>query len=117
MILLSLAPGRAPGEFIAEYDPGRPTTVNLTWTAVPSEHRNGVLRGYTVTVVPSQGAGEALEANVTSNQESLQLDNLVPNTLYNFSIAAFTSIGRGPSSTTQVHLLPRGVLSKAEKCP
>ena len=107
----SSGPGAAPGNFTVDYNPARPTVINLRWRSLPTEHHNGVIRGYVVTALPVQGPGEPLHLNITPpSLESFQLSDLTPNTLYNISIAAFTAVGRGPMSSAQIRLLPRGKL-------
>ena len=100
------APGEAPRRFTASRDRASPTLVNLRWAAIPARHRNGVIRGYEVTAVPSQG--ETLEMNISSHLVMFQLTGLTRKTLYTISIAAFTEVGKGPTATIQILLLPGG---------
>lgn len=103
-----LVPAIGPANFTATFSTRLPTSIMLEWTAIPPEHQNGIIIGYVVTVVPSVGNTEPRELNLTSNLVIYEVMDLIPNTQYSVTIAAYTEEGPGPVSTTQVMLLPRG---------
>ena len=68
------------------------TFVVLQWSAPPSEHSNGIIRAYTVTVSEHE-TGRSY--NLSSPQTELSIGNLHPFYWYNFSVCAVT-IAQGP---------------------
>lgn len=105
---LPSGPEIAPANFVATRHRIRSGSIVLQWTAIPPEHRNGLLTGYVVTTVPSNGQSQPREENVEPNLVSFEVAGLTPNTQYNVSISAFTNAGRGPAARAQVTLFPRG---------
>ena len=71
------------------------TSVLLSWRPPLAQYQNGVIRSYYVefTVVNST---EALFQYITQDQY-LVINNLEPNTVYSYRVAAYT-VGRGPFS-------------------
>ena len=63
------------------------TFVVLQWSAPPSEHINGIIRAYTVTVSEHE-TGRSY--NLSSPQTELSIGNLHPFYWYNFSVCAVT---------------------------
>lgn len=102
-------PEVAPANFIATRHTRRSGSIVLQWTAIPLQHRNGLLTGYVVTTVPSNGRDQPQELILEPNLASFELTGLTPDTQYNISISAFTEAGRGPTAEAQVMLNPRGI--------
>ena len=72
--------------------PGSQTSVTVSWT--PPVEKNGILTNYTIT----WQAGAYMSSNsvvVDSNSSSYVVAGLQTCVLYNFSVAASTSIGGG----------------------
>ena len=66
------------------------------WNEVHCSQRNGLITGYTVMISNS---------NITYNLNSTEiiiLNDLVFGTVYNISVAAVNSVGRGPFSAVFV---------------
>jgi len=68
------------------------TFVVLQWSAPPSEHINGIIRAYTVTVSEHE-TGRSY--NLSSPHTELSIGNLHPFYWYNFSVCAVT-VAQGP---------------------
>ena len=88
------------------FDPTKPAIVDLSWSSLPPEQHNGIILGYLVMAIPSQG--DSRELNISADLEEVQLTGLTLNVFYNFSVAAFTSAGVGPAASMQILLLPGG---------
>ena len=69
----------------------------LKWDLPPPQHQNGIIIGYTVNIT-------ALETGATIQMstpyQNMMLYSLRPFTTYSCIVAARTSIGLGPFSTT-----------------
>lgn len=74
----------------------QPDSISYVWDAPPCGQRNGEILGYSNILNPANDAegmsfvGKSLSPEVTVQQ-------LTPCTVYNFSVAALTVIGDGPS--------------------
>ena len=79
------------------------TSVTITWDPPPVENQNGIITGYFIDV-------EAIETGETfqlfSESNTLHVDTLRPFTTYVCIIAAQTSIGIGPYSTSVTVITP-----------
>jgi receptor-type tyrosine-protein phosphatase Q len=69
----------------------------LSWSPPPVEDHNGVITGYTIQVT-NASTGEIF--TVTSQENSTEIQSLRPFTTYTCVVAAQTSAGIGPYSTT-----------------
>ena len=69
------------------------TANNLTWNEVNCSQRNGLITGYTVMI-----SNSSIAYNFNSTERYIILNDLVFGTVYNISIAAVNSVGRGPFS-------------------
>ena len=69
----------------------------LSWSPPPVEDRNGALTGYVIQVTNTT-TGETFA--VTSQENSTEIGSLKPYTTYICVVAAQTSVGVGPYSTT-----------------
>ena len=69
----------------------------LSWNPPPVEDRNGPITGYAIQVT-NFGTGESF--TVTSQENSTEIRSLRPFTTYTCVVAAQTSAGIGPYSTT-----------------
>ena len=69
----------------------------LSWSPPPVEDRNGAITGYTIQVT---NAGTEETFTVTSQGSSTEIRSLRPFTTYTCVVAAQTSAGIGPYSTT-----------------
>ena len=67
------------------------TANNLTWNEVNCSQRNGPITGYTVMI-----SNSSITYNLNSTERYIILNDLVFGTVYNISVAAVNSVGRGP---------------------
>ncbi len=74
------------------------TSLYLQWNQLPIEQRNGVIRGYSIQLRHTR-TGITTIHNTT--ETSLQLMNLKPYSMYEYAIAAYTSVGQGPTASSQ----------------
>lgn len=95
-----LAPTAAP--FNASIEAVDETSALMNWTPPPSEHLNGLLRGYLV-VVNGLETTEVLEKETVNT--SLLLTDLHPFNTYQFVVAART-VGLGPFSRPLTFQMP-----------
>ena len=65
------------------------TSVMMSWKAIPTEHENGLLRGYMVQL---DGIDDDLIYGCTLNMNIKQLEK---SKVYKLRVAGFTSKGRG----------------------
>ena len=65
----------------------------IAWNKVNCSQRNGLITGYTVMI-----SNSSITYNLNSTERYIILNDLVFGTVYNISIAAFNSVGRGPFS-------------------
>ncbi len=82
-VVLNSGPSAHPARFRAEYDRSRPTSVQLSWEAVPEEQRNGVITGYVLVVTAV--TGNDIISNTTALRPSLflyQVTGLMIDTVY-----------------------------------
>ncbi|XP_019858697.1 PREDICTED: uncharacterized protein LOC109586910 [Amphimedon queenslandica] len=70
---------------------------NLTWNEVDCSRRNGLITGYTVRI-----SNNSITYNLTSTERHIILNDLVFGTVYNISVAATNSVGKGPFSDSIV---------------
>ena len=78
------------------------TSIFLSWRPPLIQYWNGIIRGYYVefTLVNST----EVWAQYTTQDQHLLIDNLEPNTMYVYRVAAYT-VGRGPFSETLMIVL------------
>ena len=73
----------------------------VTWDAVPSTDRNGIITGYTVYY--KAVSGHMINKNerlirVNASVRTLDMSGLEEHVMYNISVSANTSVGEGPRS-------------------
>jgi len=78
-------------------------SVVLTWDPPPPEDQNGPIVGYVINVTVIE-TGEMFQ--LTSSTNTLSVASLKPFTHYVCIIAARTSVGLGPFSTTVTVMTP-----------
>ena len=83
---------------------GFATRIKLSWT--PPTELNGIITEYFLTY--STGSGELSSANIAASVTSYTVTGLEENTLYQLTVSAETSAGRGEGSTVSVRTLPDG---------
>ena len=66
---------------------------NLTWNKLNCSEENGITTSYTVLI-----SNSSITYNISSTNTHIILNGLVFGTMYNISVAAVNSIGRGPFS-------------------
>ena len=90
-IFLNIAPSGWP--ISLQVFAANSTTNNLTWNEVNCSRRNGLITGYTVMI-----SNSSITYNLNSTERYIILNDLVFGTVYNISVAAVNSVGRGPFS-------------------
>ena len=71
------------------------TSLFLSWSLPPAKHRNGVIKGYNITIAE---IGNHTDLDYVSEETHVLINNLKPDVRYTCRIAAFTSVGVGPFS-------------------
>ena len=78
------------------------TALKVNWTSLPRTFRNGILLGYRIFIwQKSEGEESSLNTTVGRRIFSKQFEELFKWTIYCVKVAAFTSVGDGPSSEVQ----------------
>ena len=83
------------------------TSIQVTWTPVKVEDRNGIIKGYKVIyrALPN-GNNDTKVVNITIESQdtgiTLPLERLNEFTNYSIRVLAFTAIGDGPLSVAEV---------------
>ena len=77
------------------------STIIVRWRLPHFDFRGGIIRGYRLFFQPAEGGGEESMINIMNNtSETYLVGDLEPDTMYRFSILAYTSVGDGPRSST-----------------
>lgn len=71
------------------------TTIQLRWETVPEQDRNGIIIGYTIKVLETETQNAVTRTSTSTN---IEVNGLQPFTAYNCSVAAYTTVGTGPSA-------------------
>ncbi len=100
LFFASLAPSHAPKNLSAVALDS--TTLSLSWSALPSDHHNGVIRRYHIIVTEVE-TGRVFQVNSTATSATLL--SLHPYFVYICAVAAFTT-AEGPYSTNVSIRLP-----------
>ena len=69
--------------------------IYIEWSPPPSSEHNGVITGYNISLIDTTTGHEIY---LVSHNISISVDSLHPYTIYQYRIAAFTSVGLGPYS-------------------
>ena len=77
------------------------STLSLTWEPPSPEHRNGVILQYSVNVTHVETS--STQQSFTSSTSKV-LTSLHPDYTYECSVAAETSVGRGPYRTQTIRM-------------
>ena len=80
------------------------TANNLTWNEVNCSQRNGLITGYTVMI-----SNSSITYNLNSTERYIILNDLVFGTVYNISVAAVNSVGKGPFSDSIAVQIAEGI--------
>ena len=87
--------------------PVNSTANNLTWNEVNCSQRNGLITGYTVMI-----SNSSVTYNLNSTERYIILNDLVFGIVYNISVAAVNSVGRGPYIVLEI-VLPSNIDSSS----
>ncbi|CAL9700306.1 unnamed protein product [Knipowitschia caucasica] len=90
------APSGYPENIIAEE--AAATSMRLAWKTVPLIEQNGKITKYSVLFKDINSRGNASEVVVSSPKCSVVLEALIPDTVYEVRVCAFTGVGQGPYS-------------------
>lgn len=80
-------------------------SVFLSWEPLPLPDRNGIITGYTVTIMDLDDV-EGREESSFTELHNITFSGLVPYTTYGLLLSARTVVGYGPNSdlhTIQTH--------------
>ncbi|KAE9550691.1 hypothetical protein FO519_006092 [Halicephalobus sp. NKZ332] len=95
-------PSGAPENVTAEMDRTK-RAVLVKWNEVEEKHRNGLINGYIVRIVPDEARlrqSFSVQAEVIgANQHSTTVEGLRPFTDYRVFVVAFTIVGEGPQNS------------------
>ncbi|XP_072043006.1 uncharacterized protein [Amphiura filiformis] len=109
--LLEEAPEAAPNEFTAsniEHEEKQLINVILTWKPISEEKRNGLVLGYSVSVIGRLETDTLYRRNYSAdaNSTSLSVKGLNRTYEYTFEITAFNSAGNSPKESTTIQPTP-----------
>ncbi|XP_056132500.1 leukemia inhibitory factor receptor-like [Lampris incognitus] len=85
------------------------SSVELSWTVLPTEKANGTLTHYTVCsmrTTPQKEANREECHNVSALQTHYRLEKLTPGVRYQLSLAAMTVAGAGPKAFVTTNTVP-----------
>ena len=91
---------------------GFPTSIELSWA--PPTKLNGIITGYFLTY--STGSGELSSENIPASVTNYTVTGLEENMLYQLTVSAETSAGRGEGSTASVRTLPGSCSIQLHTC-
>ena len=94
-------PSGAPQNFVITADSS--TSLSMSWEPPAVQHRNGIITAYTINIMSEDGMSMT---QTVSSGTSFRLESLRPFVSYTCSIAAYTSVGLGPFSTTVTATTP-----------
>ena len=90
--------------------------MTLVWSDPLSPQKNGEITGFSVEVCQIDPGGLCRTPLTNGDQTSLTLSSLHPYYVYNWRVAAHTSVGRGPySSYTSFRMPEDGMSTQAIK--
>ena len=102
----SLAPSAPPQNFIFSVFDDVPEMVNFFWEPPPPVQRNGIITGYNIVCMPTEGGQPVTFTFMTDDIMSGILNATVgiftPATQYRCAITASTSAGPGPAEARNV---------------
>ena len=78
------------------------STVVVSWSPPPPEHRNGIIQSYTVRVV---GTHTGEDFTLSTSSTSITVGSLHPFYTYRFTVAAVT-VSEGPFSNPSTVMMP-----------
>ena len=74
------------------------TAIEVQWSLPPFINRGGIIQGYKLFYENANGGGEMVIGITDNTTDVYIVSGLTPNTLYRFSVLAYTSVGSGPRS-------------------
>ena len=80
------------------------TSVTISWNPPAPENQNGVITGYVINLTLTVGSEEV--SQYLSSRDNITIGSLHPFTTYNFTVAAQTSVGTGPYTTSSTVMTP-----------
>lgn len=87
-----------PDEVVSlQFDDVSDRAVTVQW--VPPKNTNGILIGYQVRYQIKEKPDTLRAVNLTAEETSLKVQNLMATTRYWFEVSAWTSVGAGPART------------------
>ena len=83
--------------------PVNSTSVTISWNPPALENQNGVITGYVINlkIVGSEGVTQ-----YSSSSDNITIGSLHPFTTYAYTVAAQTSVGTGPHTTSSTVMTP-----------
>ena len=77
----------------------------IAWNEVHCSQRNGLITGYTVMI-----SNSSITGNFNSTERYIISNDLVFGTVYNISVAAVNSVGKGPFSDSIAVQIAEGII-------
>ena len=84
------------------------TRVYLSWDPPPPDEINGVIQGYRINITELD-TGDMLQHTAEGEGTNTTIGSLHPHYTYNFTIAAFTLIGNGPTTYVVIRTAEAGI--------
>ena len=84
--------------------PVNSTSVTISWNPPALENQNGVITGYVINLTLTVGSGDI--SQYSSSSDNITVGSLHPFTTYDFTVAAQTSVGTGPYTTSSTVMTP-----------
>ena len=110
-----MSPSSAPTGPPLDVDatPVNSTSVTISWNPPAAENQNGVITGYMInlTRVGSEGISQ-----YSSSSDNITVGSLHPFTTYAYTVAAQTSVGTGPHTTSSTVMTPEDGIIKYHFC-
>jgi len=95
--LFEIVPSGFPQAFVDNII--SPQSVTFSWLPPLDYEQNGFIVTYTIAVIETR-SGHMIQRTISSSLNSITISSLRPFTSYSCSIAASTSVGMGPFSTS-----------------
>ena len=100
-----MSPSSAPTGPPLDVDatPVNSTSVTISWNPPAAENQNGVITGYVINLTR---VGSDDVSQYSSSSGNITIGSLHPFTTYAYTVAAQTSVGTGPHTTSSTVMTP-----------
>lgn len=97
MLSVSIVPSSPPRELTGVNSSS--SSLLITWSPPIQEDQNGIIQGYNISYF---AAPNGSVTDMSTSETTINITGLLFYTQYNVSVAAYTSVGTGPSDSTVV---------------